>query len=494
MENSTTPPRRQKRTRRIWPFLLLLLCFLGSAAAGAMFASSSFEKKTNPEKKIEAVLQEEGLIKAKDKTTVMIMGVDERVDDVGRSDTLMIATLDPSTDHAALLSIPRDTRVKIKGRGYDKINAAFAYGGEKLAENTVESFLGIDIDHYLIVNTNSFVRLVDAIGGIDINVEKRMYYEDPWDDNGGLVIDIYPGLQHMDGEKAVTYVRYRDEEGDIGRVRRQQEFMAACMDKITSPSIIPKIPSIISEIMDAVQTDLSFREILGLAGALKDAQQNGLDMEMVPGKPLYIDGVSYWIPDVEMLRLSVADALGIHVDPLLRERFERAANEYRESIPSTAADVPADDNSIGSAVRNTRDHRRDRNNSSSSSSRRQQNDNNNNSNDYFENRSSINADRNTNESSSSRDSTRSNYESRENNSSQRDNYSSRNESNYSTRNESSYSTRNETTRNNTYDNSRSEDNYSNRSTRNETAVTPSYDNDDYDYAPPSRSEGTGKTR
>ena len=392
MENSTTPPRQPKRQRRIWPFLLLVLCFLGSAVAGAMFASSSFEKKNNRETQIVEILEEEGLIKAEDKTTVMIMGVDERADDVGRSDTLMIATLDPHTDHAALLSIPRDTRVKIKGRGYDKINAAYAYGGERLAETTVETFLGIDIDHYIIVNTNSFVRLVDAIGGIDINVEKRMYYEDPWDDNGGLVIDIYPGIQHMDGEKAVTYVRYRDEEGDIGRVRRQQEFMAACMDKLTSPSIIPKIPAIISELMDAVKTDLSFRQILGLAGALKDAQHNGLDMEMVPGKPLYIDGVSYWIPDVEMLRLSIADSLGIHVDPALREKFERAAGEYKDSIPSNAADVPAGENSIGNAVRNTRGHIKDRSYDNDENYRQSYD---NRSDDYFENRSSINADRST---------------------------------------------------------------------------------------------------
>ncbi len=460
MENSTIPPRRQKQSRRIWPFLLLVICFLGSAVAGAMFASSSFEKKSDPDKKIEAVLQEEGLIKAKDKTTIMIMGVDERIDDVGRSDTLMIATLDPKTDHAALLSIPRDTRVKIKGRGYDKINAAYAYGGEKLAENTVESFLGIDIDHYFIINTNSFVSLVDAIGGVDINVEKRMYYEDPWDDNGGLVIDIYPGIQHMDGEKAVTYVRYRDEEGDIGRVRRQQEFMAACMDKVTSPSIIPKIPSIISEIIDAVKTDLSFREILGLAGALKDAQQNGLDMEMVPGKPLYIDGVSYWIPDVEMLRLSIADALGIQVDPDLRERFERAASEYKNSIPSNAADIPENENSIGSAVKNTRDHRRN-----SSYSTRQSN-----YNDYSESRSSVERNRNNYNESAEKNNSSSNYNSRE------ENYQSRENQNSRVENRS---------------NSRNETNYSDRSTQNEITEIPQIDN--YD-SPPSRSDGGGKSR
>lgn len=484
MENSTIPPRHKKQTRRIWPFLLLVVCFISSAVAGAMFASSSFENKTNPDKKIEAVIQEEGLIKAKDKTTVMIMGVDQRLDDVGRSDTLMIATLDPKKDQAALLSIPRDTRVKIKGRGYDKINAAFAYGGEKLAESTVESFLGIDIDHYVIINTNSFVRLIDAIGGIDINVEKRMYYEDPWDDNGGLVIDIYPGEQHMDGKKAVTYVRYRDEEGDIGRVRRQQEFMAACMEKITSPAIIPKIPSIISEIMDAVETDLSFREILGLAGALKDAQQNGLDMEMVPGRPLYIDGVSYWIPDVEMLRLSIADALGIHVDPQLRERFERAASEYKDSIPSNAADVPADDNSIGSAVKNTRDHRKDRssstsNNSNSSSRSSYSNErSSNSSDDYFENRSSINADRSsTNSAANNRSSNRSN--------SYDNDRSSNNRSN-----DYDYNNRTESRNTRDYNDLRNEDTYSSRSTRNETIEVPYADDD---YSPPSPGN-TQKTR
>ena len=478
MENSTTRQQHQpKRQRRIWPVLLLIFCFLGSAAAGAIFASSSFDKKTNPEKKIVEVLEEEGLIKTEDKTTVMIMGVDERADDVGRSDTLMIATLDPHTDHAALLSIPRDTRVKIKGRGYDKINAAYAYGGERLAESTVENFLGIDIDHYIIVNTNSFVRLVDAIGGIDINVEKRMYYEDPWDDNGGLVIDIYPGLQHMDGDKAVTYVRYRDDEGDIGRVRRQQEFMAACMDKLTSPLIIPKIPAIISELMDAVQTDLSFRQILGLAGALKDAQKNGLDMEMVPGKPLYIDGVSYWIPDVEMLRLSIADSLGIHVDPTLRERFEKAANEYRGSIPSNAADVPDYDNSIGSEVRDSRAHIRER---SYSDNTRQSYDNNTRQSysgdgDYFENRSSINADRTP--------SANSNY--------------SRSESSRSVGNEASQGRE---SRSNTYtrrESSTADDVDSRNDTRtysriqnDDTGVT----FDDYDDTPPSRSDGAGKMR
>ena len=329
-------PNQPKKERRILPIVLLVLCFFASAAAGALLASSGLfdlDLKKDPIQQIDRMNFDADLIKAKDKTTILIMGVDIRKDDVGRSDTMMIATVNPKSDTASLLSVPRDTRVRISGYGYDKINAAFAYGGEPLAERTVENFLGINIDHYIIIDTSSFVKIIDAIGGIDIDVEKRMKYEDPWDDNGGLVIDLYPGLQHMDGKKAVTYVRYRDSEGDIGRIKRQQQFMAACMEKIMSPSFIPRIPAVLHEIFEAVNTDMTTRQLLELAGSLKDAQSNGLKTDMVPGYPLYIEDVSYWIPDIEELQYAMASGLGVNVDSKLKTRVKRIADEYSESIP-----------------------------------------------------------------------------------------------------------------------------------------------------------------
>ena len=98
--------------------------------------------------------------------------------------------------------------------------------------DVVEDLLDTPVDHYVLVNTRSFPRIIDAIGGIDLYVESRMYYVDEWDDAvpGGLVIDLYPGMQHMDGITAMSYVRYRDEEGDIGRIARQQRFMSTVMD------------------------------------------------------------------------------------------------------------------------------------------------------------------------------------------------------------------------------------------------------------------------
>ncbi len=343
--DNNIPSRRQnkKKKKKLWPKVLAGV-FVLAAIAGVIFASSGFFDKPIEKK------AEEGMLVAKDKSTVMIMGVDQRDDDVGRSDTLMIAAIDPKLDQASLLSIPRDTRVKIKGNGFDKINAAYAYGGHKLTQDTVEKFLGVPMDHYIIINIQAFQRIIDAFGGIDIDVEKRMYYSDPWDDEGGLLIDLHPGMQHMDGKTAITYVRYRDEEGDIGRIYRQQKFMKAIMDKLTSPSIIPQIPTIISEISKSVKTDLSIREMLEFAGTLRESQKNGLKTDMVPGRPLYIEGISYWIPDISKLRNTLAENLGITMNSSMRSAMERESSEYENSIPSGATSVPSNDTSIGHAV------------------------------------------------------------------------------------------------------------------------------------------------
>lgn len=335
-----------KSSSGFFSFLLLLVLVFTTAVAGAYFATQTiFDRPISPkEVKLEPIYQpmdsddeedQTEIMTLHDKTTVLIMGVDEREDDVGRSDTMMVAMLDPDSNRVSLISIPRDTRVRIRNRGYDKINAAYAYGGVSLAENTVENLIGVDIDHYFIVNTKNFSRIIDAIGGVDINVKDYMYYEDPWDDNGGLYIDFEPGLQHMDGKTAITYVRYRDSEGDIGRIERQQDFMRACMSKFMSPMIIPKLPGIIAEVTKSVKTDLSINELLAFAGTIHSA--GGLETAMAPGTPLYIDEISYWIPDVEYLRDIVYEAAGLIVDPYIRRQFAISSEKYNEDL-SNAAD------------------------------------------------------------------------------------------------------------------------------------------------------------
>jgi len=263
------------------------------------------------------------------KKNIVVMGCDVRKGDAGRSDTLFVVMLDKSKKDAALLSVPRDTRVKIKGHGWDKINAAFAYGGQKLTRETVQYFLGIKIDNYVVVDFQGFKGLVDAVGGVDINVEKRMYYYDPYD---GFEIDLRPGMQHMDGKTAMQYVRYRDEEGDIGRIRRQQKFLMALYRHIASKNIIAKIPGVSKQIMSMVKTDLSLKEMVELGNVMRDmVEKDGLKMSMVPGEPEYIDGISYWIPDIPKMRQKMADMQGVKISEKFNENTKKLEQEYKNS-------------------------------------------------------------------------------------------------------------------------------------------------------------------
>ena len=264
---------------------------------------------------------------------IMIMGVDRRADDVGRSDTLMVLTYNPADKKASLLSLPRDTRVHIEKNDYDKINHAYAYGGHELTKKTVEAFLNVPVDYYVMIDVHAFEKIIDAVGGVDIDVEKRMYYEDPWDDDGGLVIDLYPGKQHMDGKTAIQYVRYRDGEGDIGRITRQQKFIKAFMSQIISPSILPKLPEIIQNISSAIQTDMPIDKMISLMTDLPTVQQNGLNSTMVPGKPAYIEDISYWIPDIAKTRQLIAQNMDITLDEAAQKDTEQTITQYEKSLP-----------------------------------------------------------------------------------------------------------------------------------------------------------------
>ena len=328
--------RRRRHAAKMRRLKFFLLCMFISITSVIFYTGFSFNSHDLLDKTIKPTSdQPMPTSTLGSRTTIMLMGVDERKDDVGRSDTLMIVSLDSKNDRVSLLSIPRDTRVKIKKHGFDKINAAYAYGGHKLSKSTVENLLGIPIDHYVIVDTGSFSKIIDAVGGVDIDVEKRMEYEDPWDDNGGLVIDLKPGMQHMDGATAITYVRYRDEEGDAGRVRRQQKFMRACADKLSDPSIVTKLPAMIGEARRAVQTDLSVGDMISIAATLKSADESddGLKTGIVPGKWLYIDGVSYLVPNIERLGEVVTDNLSFAAGKKIDEHFELLADEYVDSVP-----------------------------------------------------------------------------------------------------------------------------------------------------------------
>lgn len=264
------------------------------------------------------------------KRNIMVLGVDRRSGDTGRSDTLFVTMLDTSRNQAALLSVPRDTLVSIPGHGWDKVNHAYAYGGHDLSRKTLENFLGIQINNYVLVDFQGFIKLVDAIGGVDIDVEKPMQYADPYDGENGLVINLQSGRQHMDGTTAIQYVRYRDEEGDIGRVARQQKFMKAVFAKLRSTSLLTRAPEIARTLYQSIETDLSVTDLASLlvTFAKNVSGTSQLETAMVQGSPAYLDDISYWIPNMMALRQQVAQFQGVQPGESYKLAAQIAKKKY----------------------------------------------------------------------------------------------------------------------------------------------------------------------
>ncbi len=231
------------------------------------------------------------------KINVLITGHDEDHYGVSRTDTIMLASIDIETRQAGIIFIPRDTRLSIPGRGINRINAAYAFGGIDLTIETIEDFLDINIDYYADLDFDGFIKIINAIGGVEINVERNLNYVDR---AGDLYIDIPAGQQTLDGENALHYVRYRESSrGDIGRVERQQKFVNAIINQALSPSTIARLPSIYQEINKAVDTNIPLIDISSFLFLAKDIDLNNLETAMVPGDPEYINGASYWIPNRE---------------------------------------------------------------------------------------------------------------------------------------------------------------------------------------------------
>ncbi len=213
----------------------------------------------------------------------VLLGSDARADEVSRSDTIMIAKAG-----GGLLAVPRDTLVGIPGVGEDKVNAAFANGGPELTVETLEEFTGLPIDNYVVLDFGGVEEIVDALGGITIYVEEPIETEQ---DAGYFFIPA--GTRELTGAEALAYVRYRGgPTADIGRIGRQQRFLSALAEEVSSPENLPRLPATAQAIRRNVETNMNPFEAARFA-LLGD----GSNAELYPGTPQYINGISYWVPD-----------------------------------------------------------------------------------------------------------------------------------------------------------------------------------------------------
>lgn len=229
---------------------------------------------------------------------ILLVGVDKNGDDDNntdftRTDTIMLLKANTKTGKMDLLSIPRDSRIKIRDK-FDKVNHAHAFGGIELTMQTLRSFLGLDIDYYVQINYQALINIVDALGGVDYDVPE------------GITIDkgkvqIKPGPNHLDGNEVMWYLRTRNiyNNGDIGRVNTQQGFVKAMVDEMVKKSKNMNMMTFISNYLKYVKTNLPMTAIMDLAGNINNFSSDKMDTHIVPGMEQTIDGTSYYIPDYE---------------------------------------------------------------------------------------------------------------------------------------------------------------------------------------------------
>jgi len=232
-----------------------------------------------------------GLLVAPGPLNVLVLGIDRRPGegDAVRTDTLLLVHADPGSGRLAMLSIPRDLWVSIPGHGEGRINTAHVYGeleapgkGPQRVAETVSHNLGVPVDYTLRLDFDAFRQVIDAAGGIEIEVPEAIVDDAyPTEDYGVMRIEIPAGMQHMDGERALQYARSRHGSSDLHRAARQQQIFVALAKKLTSPGGWPLLPGVYQALQSAVETDMGLRDLSRLALAWQRAGEGGVEQIVI---------------------------------------------------------------------------------------------------------------------------------------------------------------------------------------------------------------------
>ncbi|MBE9068380.1 LCP family protein [Leptolyngbya cf. ectocarpi LEGE 11479] len=229
----------------------------------------------------------------------------------GLSDTMLLLRFNPRTGQLVVMSVPRDTRALVSGV-LTKINEANLDGGPALTAEALSDLLGgVAIDRYVRINVQGVEKLIDALGGVTVNVPKDMKYQD---DSQHLYINLKAGRQTLDGDQALQFLRFRyDNHGDIGRVQRQQTMMRAVIEQTLNPATIARLPKILSVIQSHVDTNLSVEELVALVGYGSQTSRSDVQMLMLPGNfssPAEYE-LSYWLPNYDKIDGMVQQYFGL---------------------------------------------------------------------------------------------------------------------------------------------------------------------------------------
>lgn len=359
-KSNTAQPRRKlsRKFKNLMRIVFFALIFLVVIGMGFYYGDGLFASFMGGDGTPSAIVgsdedtESSGSLDKDGPVNILLIGTDQRKDEPARSDTMILATLYPKDKDARLLSIPRDTKVRIPGKGTTKMSHAFAYGGGELAVETVEDLLGIPIDYRIETNFRGFKNIIDILGGVTLNVERRMYK--PLED-----IDLQKGVQTLDGYDSLAYVRWRDDNlADIGRIQRQEKFLKVLAGEAVSISTVWKIPDLIKELRENIRTDLGTKEILYLGSKYATMDSDNMDTGFLPGEPIYENGVSYWEADYFELE-EIIDRMQTQPAILAKQDAEeRAAEaEAEERTREDSEDNNDRDNGYNGNDRNDRSNR-----------------------------------------------------------------------------------------------------------------------------------------
>ncbi|WP_391120252.1 LCP family protein [Psychrobacillus sp. L3] len=283
----------------VW--ITLISCFFigGIAVIANTFyndVSNTIQTIHEPEvRKVSELRTTEVELVKKEPFSLLLLGVDEREDDKGRSDTIIVLTVNSSTNSTKMISIPRDTYTEIIGKDTkDKINHAYAFGGIDMALLSVENLLQIPIDYVIQVNMESFLEIVDIMGGV--TVENAFTFQE-----GGYTFN--EGSIHLDGEQALTYVRMRMEDplGDFGRQSRQKQVLQAILQEGASINNLLKYKDFLSSIEQNIRTNMTFEQIMDIQKGYKSSLNEIESLSFEKGEGKRIDRIWYYLMDEEEL-------------------------------------------------------------------------------------------------------------------------------------------------------------------------------------------------
>ncbi len=303
MPRATRPIKNHRRNALLLGLLALFLGGVwGGVATGHLSLSSAVASGPEALEPATPEAVTPSLMPSLDRPmTLLIMGTDAvgsdgRASLDGNTDTMLLFRLDPRENRIRVVSIPRDTRTAIAGHPTFKINAANSWGGPELATRTVSELLGVKVDRFFLMSLQGLVAAVDAVGGVDADVPKRLVY---YDRAGGLAINLKPGRQHLDGKDVEALLRFRhDDLGDLGRVQRQQGFLLELVPQMLQPAHLLKLPVLLGILRNNAETDLTPYEMLQIAGWLRMLDsKTDLQLTVLPGKAGVVGGGWYWLPD-----------------------------------------------------------------------------------------------------------------------------------------------------------------------------------------------------